>query len=104
VFLGRRRFRRAVADGRTAQVAELYAGPFLDGFHLTGAPEFERWVGAERRRRAEQVAAALELIIRDAVRRDDHECAVVAAKRLVSLDPPELARRGLADGRARGYR
>ena len=33
---------------RWANAAALYDGPFLDGFYLTGAPEFERWVEAER--------------------------------------------------------
>ncbi|MEZ4412014.1 MAG: BTAD domain-containing putative transcriptional regulator, partial [Gemmatimonadales bacterium] len=29
---------------------ELYAGPFLDGFFLSDAPEFERWVDQEKER------------------------------------------------------
>jgi len=36
-------FSRALAQGRLEQAAERYLGPFLDGFHLPGAPEFERW-------------------------------------------------------------
>ena len=34
--------------GDLARAVELYAGPFLDGFFLTDAPEFERWVETKR--------------------------------------------------------
>ena len=30
--------------------ADLYRGPFLDGFYLPDSPEFDGWVGQERRR------------------------------------------------------
>ena len=36
-------FSRAVAAGDIDRVAQLYTGPFLDGFYLPGAAEFERW-------------------------------------------------------------
>lgn len=40
---------------------ELYRGDFLAGFHLSGAPRFERWLHAERRRlRRRAVEVALE--------------------------------------------
>ena len=32
------------------RAAALYSGPFLDGFHLSGAEEFSRWVDVERQR------------------------------------------------------
>ena len=37
-------------QGRTdlERAAAEYAGPFLDGFHLSDAPEFERWLEEER--------------------------------------------------------
>lgn len=38
----------------------LYAGPFLDGFFLRDAPEFEHWVDQERARLADSYAGALE--------------------------------------------
>ena len=41
-------FDHAVASGELREAIEHYRGPFLDGFHLSGAPEFERWVDAER--------------------------------------------------------
>ena len=41
-------FRTAVVAKEWSRAAELYAGPFLDGFYLADAPEFERWVEEER--------------------------------------------------------
>ncbi len=41
-------FDEAVAARRHERAAALYAGPFLDGFFLDGAPEFERWAEARR--------------------------------------------------------
>lgn len=49
----------------------LYQGPFLDGFALTGAPEFERWVERERVRHERSYASALEGIARTASQRGD---------------------------------
>ena len=36
----------------------LYAGPFLDGFYLRDAPEFERWSESERGRLVERYEQA----------------------------------------------
>src|SRR5213083_2849484 len=33
----------ALARGDPARAVAVYAGPFLDGFYLGGAAEFERW-------------------------------------------------------------
>jgi DNA-binding SARP family transcriptional activator len=41
-------FEDSVAAGRLEHAASLYEGPFLDGFRLPGAPEFERWAEEER--------------------------------------------------------
>lgn len=43
-------FSSAVAAGREEEALGLYGGPFLEGFHLSGSPEFERWMEGERRR------------------------------------------------------
>ena len=41
-------FERAIATARLDDAVDLYAGPFLDGFHLTDSPEFERWLDVQR--------------------------------------------------------
>jgi serine/threonine-protein kinase len=55
-------FEDALARGDMARAAALYAGPFLDGFHISDAPEFERWVDAERNRIESGFAGAVEAL------------------------------------------
>ncbi len=62
-------------------------GPFLDGFHVGGAPEFERWVEEIRSARGRGVAALLEALAREAARRDDLASAVGWWRRLATLEP-----------------
>lgn len=55
-------FETALDAGRSAEALALYGGDLLDGFFITGAPEFERWLERERerlRRRASDGAWAL---------------------------------------------
>src|SRR2546427_763078 len=44
------RFRRAVEGEQFREALELYRGDLLEGFFITGAPEFERWLETERAR------------------------------------------------------
>ena len=55
-----RDFEDALGRGELARAVALYAGPFLDGFFLADAPEFERWATRERERLATAYARALE--------------------------------------------
>lgn len=41
-------FERALAEKRFTEALDLYGGDFLEGLYVDGAPEFERWVAAER--------------------------------------------------------
>jgi DNA-binding SARP family transcriptional activator/TolB-like protein len=59
-----REFQRAVREQRYEEVVALYGGPFLDGFYLTDAPEFDFWMSTERARFARQHADAL-LVLAD---------------------------------------
>ena len=61
-----RSFALALASGRHADAAREYGGPLLDGFHVDGAPEFERWLDGERTRLAREHAEALERLARSA--------------------------------------
>ena len=65
----------AFKQGDLERVSELYQGPFLDGFHMAGVPEFTRWMERERARLAERHAAALEGLAVAAARRGDWEAA-----------------------------
>ncbi|HEV2735169.1 MAG TPA: hypothetical protein VGV85_10035, partial [Longimicrobiaceae bacterium] len=42
------RFRAALEAGEHRAAVDLYAGPFLHGFHLGGAGEFDRWAEGVR--------------------------------------------------------
>lgn len=53
-------FEQALEEGRLEAAVEEYRGPFLDGFYVSDAPEFERWVDGERDRLARACAGALE--------------------------------------------
>ena len=64
-----------------------YGGAFLDGFHLSGAGEFERWVESERQRLALRYAEALDVLAREAEQTEDHEAAVRWWQRLAVHDP-----------------
>ncbi len=73
-------------DDREAAAA-LYAGPFLDGFHLGGSQEFEDWLEAERTRLAELHAKALESLAQQAEGAGDLARAAEWWKQLLAADP-----------------
>ena len=75
------------AAGDDAKVAELYAGPFLDGFHLKDAPEFERWVEAHRSRLASMYAQSLERLATVAEQRCDWRMAAEWWRKVAAIDP-----------------
>jgi len=75
----------AAGDGERA--AALYAGPFLSGFYVSGAGEFERWVEAERDRRARAHARLLERLAAAATAAGDDAGAVHWHQERVALDP-----------------
>ena len=65
----------------------LYAGPFLDGFFVPRAPEFERWMENERRSLAHAYAVALERVAALAAERGDPTSAVGHWRKLAATDP-----------------
>ena len=80
-------FEEALDRGDPERAAALYAGPFLDGFYLSDAPEFEHWVEAERTRLAARAERALETLAAAATARGDHRAAAERWRRLTVLDP-----------------
>jgi DNA-binding SARP family transcriptional activator/Flp pilus assembly protein TadD len=55
-------FEDALAAHEPERAVALYGGPFLDGFFLDEAPEFEHWVERERGRLSVAYAKALETL------------------------------------------
>ena len=80
-------FDDAVEQGGHEAAARLYRGPFLDGFRLENAAEFEQWQDAERLRHAREYAAALEALAAGAAARGDHAAAVRWWRRLAAAEP-----------------
>jgi TolB-like protein len=59
-------FKAARSRGVLETAAICYSGPFMDGFFLGDAPEFERWVESERASLARAYGEALETLAIDA--------------------------------------
>ena len=80
-------FAETLARGDFRSAVDHYAGPFLDGFHMKGAPEFERWVDDERGRLRREYIAALERLAAEADAGRDRVDAVAWWNRLAIADP-----------------
>ncbi len=65
----------------------MYHGPFLSGFHLSDADEFERWVDGERSRLARRYGQALEQLAGRQMRDGDPVRAAEWWSRLAGEDP-----------------
>ena len=82
-----REFEAAIASGDLKRAVELYGGPFLDGFFVSGAPELERWTSSQRERFETRVAEALHTLALSAEEADDHRAAVEWRRRAAELFP-----------------
>jgi serine/threonine protein kinase len=77
-------FEDAVARHDHAGAVELYGGPFLDGFFIEDADEFERWAASQRDRLERVHRTALETL---AAGTSDSRAAVQWWRRLADVDP-----------------
>ncbi|MBC8088710.1 MAG: PD40 domain-containing protein [Phycisphaerae bacterium] len=73
--------------GRLAEAAALYAGPFLQGFHLVGVPAFERWADDERTAIAHDYARTRERLATSAERAHNMTEAAEHWRVLATVDP-----------------
>lgn len=80
-------FRAALAAGDLVGAIHVYRGPFLEGFYLAGAGEFERWVERERASLVEAASVALRTLAGQASASHQHEAAMAWWHRLVILEP-----------------
>jgi DNA-binding SARP family transcriptional activator len=79
-------FCRAVDRECWRRAADEYGGPFLDGFHLSGAPGFEHWMAGERRVLARRYAETLESLAEERAQAGELDAAVEAWRRRATLD------------------
>ena len=80
-------FEDAFQQGSMEQVAMLHTGAFLDGFFVSDAPEFERWVDERRREYATKYLHALETQAVVATDRGEFLVAAEYRRRAAALDP-----------------
>jgi DNA-binding SARP family transcriptional activator/TolB-like protein len=79
-------FRDAIAAGAWERAAGHYDGPFLEGYHLSGAPELERWIEEQRSHLAHEFADALERAALACEERADLAGAVGWWRKLAAYD------------------
>ena len=80
-------FTGSITTGALSDAVSQYSGPLLDGFHVDGAPDFERWLDVERTRLGRQYEEALERLASQAERAELWDDAVLWWRRLVEHDP-----------------
>lgn len=80
-------FGEALANGDHGRATELYHGPLLDGFYISDAAEFERWVDGERDRVARAYADAVETLAEAAEESGDYLTAAELWRRRTLHDP-----------------
>ncbi|MFC1661598.1 BTAD domain-containing putative transcriptional regulator [Gemmatimonadota bacterium] len=79
-------FAGAWGAGRLSEAAALYHGPLLDGFHLGGAPEFERWVEDERTRLLTECLEGMKRLAKRAENEGRWDAAAERWGRVLALD------------------
>ena len=80
-------FTGAIKAGYLERATAEYTGPFLSGFHLSEAPEFERWLEEARAGLARDYTTALERLARKAGERGDRMESVEWWRKLAAQDP-----------------
>lgn len=80
-------FEDALDANRIAEAIALYRGDLLEGFHIGDAPEFERWLDAERARLAARYTEAVETLATEREEAGDFHGAATHLRLLVARDP-----------------
>ncbi|HXG69861.1 MAG TPA: BTAD domain-containing putative transcriptional regulator [Gemmatimonadaceae bacterium] len=80
-------FNEALERGDAEAAVESYRGPFLDGFYLADAPEFEQWTATERAQLQRGYSGALERLAESAEAAGDDDAAVRWWRKLTETDP-----------------
>src|SRR2546430_466057 len=93
-----REFETALEAGRAEQALELYGGGLLNGLHVSGVPEFERWLDEERERLRRRACEAAQLLTERETAAGNQVGAARWARRLTELSPfDETAARRLVE-------
>ena len=82
-------FERALRDEQLEEALDLYRGPLLEGFFISDAPEFERWLEMERARLQQSAAIAARALAERAESVADLSRAVRWTRRSIELAPSD---------------
>ncbi|HEX9346824.1 MAG TPA: tetratricopeptide repeat protein [Gemmatimonadales bacterium] len=80
-------FEEAVAAGQLGAALDCYQGDLLDGFFISGAGEFERWLDRERARLRAIVSGAARTLVEECEAAGDFAAAAQWARRATRLAP-----------------
>lgn len=80
---------RCINDGHLEEALTYYRGELLQGFHVTGAAEFDRWMDLERRRIRDAVVGAAWALVDECQVRGDDVGALAAARVAIEADPDD---------------
>ena len=80
-------FEETLAASDPAEALGLYRGDLLAGFHITGSPDFERWIDSERDRLRNLACAAALGLSEQESRRGELRRALFWARRAESIVP-----------------
>jgi DNA-binding SARP family transcriptional activator len=80
-------FESALDQGALETAVSLWGGPFLDGFFLGDAPEFEHWAAAQRDRLAQRLCAAYVALAHAAAAEGAAERSAQWWRRAADIDP-----------------
>jgi DNA-binding SARP family transcriptional activator len=82
-------FDRAIDEGNCVEALGLYSGEFLAGFHVSGTPQFERWLDGQRDRIASRAAGAAWTLTECEELRGNLSGALEWARRLLVINPDD---------------
>ena len=82
-------FERLLDEGQEEHALALYRGALLEGFHLSGCLEFERWLEDERRRLERRAAAATWLLAEQALAEGRTVQAADWGRRSLTMSPDD---------------
>lgn len=75
------------SHARLAEALDLYVGPFLDGFSVSGSGPFEEWALFKREQIGRQAVWALQELARHCESMGDYDGACRFARRQIALEP-----------------
>src|SRR3989475_5350911 len=84
-------FERAIAAGEPLEAMDLYRGPLLEGFFISDAPDFERWLETARARLQDAASRAARALVEQCESRGNLTTAAHWARRAVALTPHDGA-------------